>query len=129
MNRFTTHPDLPQIKQNALGYIAALPDDKRFVIEIKPYRKRRTNDQNAYLWGVVYPAFTDVLEGWESQDVHEYLLGEHFGWERIEGMGRARIKPVRRSSKLDKSEFAEFVDFCIRKGAEHGILVPEPEAT
>ena len=37
------------------------------------------------------------------------------------------LKPLKRSSKLTKQEFAEYVDYCIRKGAEHGIYVPPPE--
>jgi len=101
----------------------ALPLD----VESKPYKAKRSSEQNAYLWGVVYPAFCAALPGWDAEDVHEYLLGEHFGWERIEGMGRARLKPLRRSSRLNKAEFAAYVDFCQRKGAEHGVFVPSPE--
>ena len=93
--------------------------------ECKPHKPKRSDSQNAYLWGVVYPAFCAALPGWDAEDVHEYLLGEHFGWERIEGMGRARLKPLRRSSRLNKEEFAAYVDFCQRKGAEHSVFVPE----
>lgn len=94
-------------------------------VECKPWKARRSGEQNAYLWGVVYPAFTASLPGWDAEDVHEYLLGECYGWERIEGMGRARLRPIRRSSRMNKKEFAEYVDFCMRKGAEHGVFVPE----
>lgn len=96
-------------------------------VEAKPYKPRRNDQQNRYLWGVVYAAFLQKLEGWDAEDVHEYLLGEHFGWETIEGMGRKRMKPLRRSSKLNKQDFAAYVDFCIRKGAEYGVYVPSPE--
>jgi hypothetical protein len=92
----------------------------------KAWKPRRSDQQNRYLWGVVYPAFLVPLEGWSAEDVHEYLLGEHFGWERIEGMGRVRLRPIRRSARLSKVEFAEYVAFCQQKGAEHGIFVPDP---
>jgi hypothetical protein len=96
-------------------------------VECKPYKPTRTSEANRYLWGVVYAAFCERLEGWAAEDVHEYLLGECYGWERIEGMGRTRLKPLRRSSRMNKKEFADYVEFCIRKGAEHGVFVPSPE--
>lgn len=92
-----------------------------------PLKPKRSSEANRYLWGVVYKAFCEKLEGWDSEDIHEYLLGEWAGWETIEGMGRKRLKPIRRSSRLNKQEFAEYVEFCIRKGAEHGVFVPSPE--
>src|SRR5690606_16923053 len=101
--------------------------DKAWLVEIKRYARRRSDQQNRYLWGVVYPAFLRVLPGWEAGDVHEYLLGEHFGWERLEGMGRTRLKPIKRSSKLTKAEFSEYTEFCQRKGAEHGVYIPDPD--
>jgi hypothetical protein len=94
-------------------------------VDAKPHKPRRSDDANRYLWGVVYAAFQDVLPGWDKEDIHEYLLGECFGWETLEGMGRKRLKPVKRSSRLNKADFAAYVDFCIRKGAEHGVFVPE----
>lgn len=97
-------------------------------VECKPWKAKRSDEANRYLWGVVYAAFTSRLEGWTAEDVHEYLLGECYGWERIEGMGRIRLKPIRRSSRMNKTEFAEYVEFCIRKGAEHGVFVPMAEA-
>ena len=105
----------------AFAAVQPLPADADW----RPHKPKRSDSQNAYLWGVVYPAFCAALPGWDAEDVHEYLLGEHFGWERIEGMGRTRLKPLRRSSRLNKEEFAAYVDFCQRKGAEHGVFVPE----
>jgi hypothetical protein len=98
-----------------------------WVVEVKRYQKRRSDQQNRYLWGVVYAAFKRALPGWDPEDIHDYLLGECFGWETIEGMGRKRLKPIKRSSKLSTVEFAEYVDFAIRKGAEHGVYVPPPD--
>lgn len=107
-----------------LAFVASqpLPLD----VSCKPFRAARSSEQNRYLWGAVYPAFLAVLPGWDAEDVHEYLLGEHFGWERLTGMGRVRMKPIRRSSRLNKAEFAAYVDFCQRKGSEHGVFVPDP---
>ena len=115
----------PAERDRWLAFVVAqpLPLD----VSAKPYKSKRSTEQNAYLWGVVYAAFTERLEGWSAEDVHEYLLGECYGWERIEGLGRVRLKPIRRSSRMNKAEFSEYVDFCIRKGAEHGVFVPLPD--
>jgi hypothetical protein len=98
------------------------------VVESRAWKPQRSSQQNRYLHGVVYPTFLAALPGWSRDDVHEYLLGEHFGWEVIEGMGRKRMKPLRRSSRLSKTEFAEYVAFCQQKAAEHGLYVPDPES-
>ena len=108
-------------------FLTALPDGHSWVVEVKRYAKKRSDQQNRYLWGVVYAAFAKSLPGWDAEDIHDYLLGECFGWETIEGMGRKRLKPIKRSSKLSTTEFGDYVDFCIRKGAEHGIYVPPPD--
>lgn len=130
MNRFELHKQhasRAQVARNCCRFIESLPADKSWVIEVKRLAKKRSNEANAYLWGVIYVAFTQALEGWDAEDVHEYLLGECFGWERLEGLDRVKVKPIKRSSKLSTIEFAEYTEFCIRRGAEHGIYVPPPE--
>src|SRR5690606_3719055 len=102
-----------------------LDPTKAWQFTCEPYRKRRSNQQNRYLWGVCYPALLEgggeALRGWTADDLHEFFLGEWSGWETIEGFGRKRMKPLRRSSKLSTLEFAEYVDFIHRKAAEMGI--------
>ena len=127
---FVLHKDATRerVLGNLVRFVQSLPDSKAWKVEIAQYARRRSDEQNRYLWGVVYPAFEQALEGWDKEDIHEFLLGEKFGWTRLEGMGRPKVKPLKRSSKLTKAEFADYVDFCQRKGAEHGIYVPDPEA-
>lgn len=105
--------------------------------EKMPYRVTikggtRSLSQNAYLWGVVYPQFLRQSgldeQGWRVEDLHEYFLGEHFGWNTLEGFGRKRVKPLKRSSALDKMEFADYLDFILQKAAEMGVVIPDPEA-
>jgi hypothetical protein len=105
--------------------IAALSKEKAWTIEIDEYKPKRSDQQNRYLWGVCYAELMKVLPGWQAEDIHEYMLGEHFGWETIEGMGRKRLRPLRRSSALNKQEFSDFVAFIQRKAAEHGCYIPD----
>ena len=107
-----------------------LPMGKPWKVSVNEYRKTRSNEQNRYLWGVCYPTILETggetLAGWTKEDLHDYFLGEHFGWETIEGFGKKRIKPFRRSSKLSTMEFVDFVDFIQQKAAELGIYIPSP---
>ena len=115
------------VAANLHRFLDRLPADKSWRVEVKRESKRRSDQANRYIWGVCYPALCKHLPGWDAEDVHEYMLGEYFGWERAELLGRVKLRPIRRSSKLDKTEFAGFVDFIIRKAAEHGVHIPEPD--
>src|SRR5690606_5667090 len=120
----------PQLRETRIGnlvrFLRQLPANQAWSVETRRHAKRRSDMQNRYLWGVCYPSFLRHLDGWTAEDVHEYMLGEHFGWETLEGFGRKRMKPIRRSSKLTTAEFAEYVEFIQRKGAELGLYVPDP---
>jgi hypothetical protein len=37
------------------------------------------------------------------------------------------MKPIRRSSRLNKMEFADYVNFIQRKAADMGIYIPDAE--
>lgn len=108
------------------AFLTALSRSHAWTVEVKQLARRRSDPQNRYLWGVCYPAITKHLPGWTSDDVHEFCLGECFGWERLEGLNRARLKPVKRSSKLSVTEFMDYVAWIQHRMAENGIYVPDP---
>lgn len=112
-------------------FLESLPLDKAWSIEVKEYKLRRSEQQNRYLWGVCYATIIrkggEALAGWTADDLHDYFLGEHFGWETLEGFGRKRIRPLRRSSKLNKQEFSDYIEFIHRKAAELCVYIPDPD--
>jgi hypothetical protein len=110
---------------NLIAFLHKLPDTKAWKVEVVEYHKRRSHEQNAYLWGVCYETLRKST-GQESEDWHEYFLGEYFGWEETELFGRRKLKPKRRSSKLSTVEFGGFVDFIMQKAAENGIYIESP---
>lgn len=105
----------------------SLDGEKAWEITVEEKKRRRSEQQNRYLWGVVYKTCLEHLQGWDAEDVHEYFLGEHFGWETIEGLGRKRLKPLRRSSRLNKQEFADYINFIQRKMSEFGVFIPDAQ--
>lgn len=109
-----------------VSYLGTLLRDKNLKVTVAEHRNNRSEQQNRYLWGVCYPAILKHLPGWDAEDLHEFCLGQWSGWEVLEGLGRKRLKPLRRSSKLTTVEFMEFVDHIQRTMAEKGIYVPDP---
>jgi len=109
-----------------VAFLSSLSITREWKLEISENRRTRSTEQNAYLWGCVYPTILQHMPGWDADDLHEYFLGEHFGWETLEGFGRKRLRPVRRSSKLKTTEFMAYLDFVQRRAAEHGIYIPDP---
>lgn len=105
-----------------------IQSDHKFPVEIivRPYKPRRTEQQNRYLWGVVY-AIISQETGNEPNDLHIYFCGEFFGWQDYEVMGMKRLRPAQTSSKQIKARFSEFIEFIISKAAGLGIIIPPPE--
>ena len=122
------------IAANCKRFIDMLPTDKSWRIEITPFAKSRSNDQCRYLNGVVYATIGDAL-GFDRDDVSEYLCGAYFGWREKSLPGnRSASVPIRTTTTdadgkravLSVKEFADYVEFCQRFAAEHGIYVPSP---
>ncbi len=138
MTRFTLHANdanRATILANAQRFLAALPASKSWRVEVAQYVKSRSSAQCRYLNGVAYKLIGDAL-GFDRDDISEYLCGQYFGWRTkpLPG-GRSEEVPIRttttdadgKRSVLSVKEFAEYVEFCQRFGAEHGIFVPDPE--
>lgn len=117
----------PSLRRIAM-MVASLDANKSWRVEAREHRDTRSLEQNAYLWGVIYPTIIEraALDGWTNDDLHEYLLGEHFGWERLDGLGRPRVRPIRRSARLSIQDFSDYIEFVQRFAAERGIVIPEP---
>jgi len=104
-------------------------------------KSTRTLSQNAYLFGVCYPMMSE-RSGYEISELHEYCLGEFYGWvdKRVPKKpsnpnGKESI-PRRTTTTNEKGkrqvistkEFCDYVDFVQRFAAEKLMLViPDPD--
>lgn len=104
--------------------LSALPG-KPLRVTVEKAKRQRSDPQNNALWGVAYETLK-AATGNDPKDLHEFFLGEHFGWEVYEVMGQKRRRPIRRSSKLTTVEFAEFYAFIQQRSAEVGYYIPDP---
>ena len=127
INTIILRRDKPADREKAARFLAKLPPNKPWRLEVSEYKPRRSDQQNRFLFGVVYREIMRHLEGWNIEDIHEYCLGEWAGWETVEGFGKKRLRPIRRSSRLNKQEFSDYLAFIQQRMAEHGIFIPDPE--
>lgn len=115
--------------ERASKCLAALPVEMAWRVTIEEIRPARSLSQNRMLWAM----YADILRvggeamgGWTGEDLHEFFLIHHFGSETKTLFGRKRLVPLRRSSKLNKKEFAELVETILRFMAEQGVFIGDP---
>ena len=127
-----------RIKGNCLAYIGNLSDDRTWSVEIREAKNARSLAQNSTLWGVVYPPLMEFmgLSGErDREDLHTFMLGEYFGWNTVEIMGRKKQRPKRTTTTdeqgkrdtISKLEFESFCEFIKRTAAEQGCFIPDPD--
>ena len=113
----------------AFAVIQALVRDGATEINIKPYKAKRTTDQNSLLWaiyGEIIKRGGETMAGWDKDDLHELFLQLHFG-SKVLTLGKHKKRTaLRRSSKLNKQEFSDFVEFIVRYMAELGVYIQLP---
>lgn len=140
-----------QVRANAIREIKALDiDGDVMVVSVEPEKKKRTERQNAYLWGVVYKTIADNDPGFFGNEetvealraaglkvedaVHEYckrmfLRGEALFLD-VDDAANGDMFYVRKSTrKLSRAEFNEYVE-NVRRWAADGlrVFVPDPQA-
>jgi len=126
MKRFIIHQDDILRAENAKAYIDNLPTTRKWCVEIKEYRKKRSNDQNAYIHAVPLKLIGDHV-GETLDDMKEYLCGEFFGWQDYEVMGKKKSKPLKTTSQMNTKEMTDFIDFMIWFGSSTlNLRIPSP---
>lgn len=118
-----------QFCDSLIAEIASQSRTHKVKVTIQQDRANRSLDQNALLWSL----YTDIIrmggeamQGWTKEELHTFFLGNHHGWEVTELFGDKRKRPIKRSSKLNKIEFGEFVDSIVRFMAERGVQLQLP---
>lgn len=121
------------------AFLEVLGDRCDWGVTVAPYKRKRSVDQNNYLFGVAYATFGDHF-GWEKEDVAEFFCGEHFGWVEVpcpptpdhpDGLKRVprRTTTTDESGKRDvlaTDKFSDYIAFVQRVSAQHGVYIPDP---
>lgn len=116
----------PEQQQLAQAAIRAAPLGS--VVTIKP--PKRTLDQNALLWAMLTDVSRQCPEGrrytpktWKCMFMHACGHEVQF----IPGLSGEPFPIGFRSSKLDKRQMAELIDWISAYGAEHGVKFHAPQ--
>ena len=103
-----------------------------YSITIAPNRKTRSTQQNAYLWGVVYPAVLFGLQdaGWEiidEEQVHEYCK-QAFATREVINKDTGEVLSLPSSTaRMQTAEFNVYVDKIKAFALEYlNVTIPEP---
>lgn len=141
---------LPRVKldpierSRAIGRVVEsleeLPHDKTWRVEVEQQKSKRSDDQNAYYWGVVVETISQTA-GYEAAEVHEFLCGTRWGWKdkRVPKTPRnpegVESVPMRTTTTKDGKravlsvmEFADFIEFARRFAADKlSLYIPAPD--
>lgn len=129
-------PARPVVLSNLLAFLPKLPADKPFRVEIKPYVKPRSDEQNAALFAVAYGALAEFI-GLRGEDeiksLHRDFCCAYFGTVTLPIGCKPRRTTTRNEAGerdvIDPKTFADFYNFVQQKGAEIGCYVPDPDPT
>jgi hypothetical protein len=121
----------PQTKAALIRSVQCMEGPHR--ISIVKYRKRRSDAQNKYLWGALYPMVAQGIsaqwgETMTADEAHEFLKLRFLRKpvvDRTTGTQKGWTVPT--TTALSTAEFAEYVEKIAAFAAEQlGIVIPEP---
>lgn len=126
--------DRSTVEAECIQHIRDLPPTRGFTIEVKRFVKTKTNKQTAALFGLAYPMLR-AQTGHDVDDLHEYFLGEFFGWREENFFGKKKLRPARtlttgfdgEPDELSAAVCAELFDFVQVRAAQAGIEIPDPD--
>lgn len=110
--------DAPVVFKLAIRELAGKPVE----ITVKQKRNKRSDRANRFYFGVVVKLMAEHC-GYEVDEMHEALA---FRFLRIEDDPLTGSPRRKRTPATDTKEFAEYVEACMRFGAEFGVYIPEP---
>ena len=110
-----------------------LPDGA-YAVTVKRHRKQRSNPQNDYLWGVVYPAvlrgFIDM--GWDeltdTDQIHELCKAKFLTTEAVNKHTGEIVSFPLSTARMDTLHFSTYVDQITDFAREHlNTIIPVPK--
>jgi len=126
--RFILSQDNPQPLSNLIDWIADRNIEKVWSVEIKEYKKNRSQEQNAYYWGAVLPTIQAYIrdsrgENYSTDDIHEWYRDEFLPKRTIVIKGVTKVtRPS--TAKLNTKKFADYLELVMHHCAENGIVIP-----
>lgn len=95
--------------------------------------KRRSNEQNAYFYGVIIPMMTDFWNEHKQEGTPKLTTNDTHDWIQANGywgykvVGKLTIP--KRSSECNTMEFATGINKLQQDMAKYGLILPDPNQT
>lgn len=103
------------------------------MVEIKAKRKKRTDDQNEWLWGCIYPMLLYALvnEGWEYtnvEQVHEFFKTRFTADEVVNKYTGEIITFPSSTASMDTVTFSSYCEHLRTYALEYlDLEIPDPD--
>lgn len=114
----------PATRANAIRELQTLPIDKPWEVEIKQWRKTRTNPANALYWVRLTEISEQlVFEGgvhYSPETLHEFFKAKFIGKDVVTIDGDITLV-AKTSTTLKTTEFADYLTCVEAWGVEHGV--------
>lgn len=107
--------------------------DGLYRIEIKKIRKPRSNDQNGWLWGCIYPLLLEALieAGWEFtnvEQVHEFFKAQMAHDQVINKHTGEIVEFPQSTATMDTLTFSSYCEKLRDYGKEFlNVDIPDPD--
>ena len=98
--------------------------DGNYSLIVKPWRRPRSNQQNAWYWGVVLPLIADAT-GHTCEELHE-IFKRMFLPKQVVMFNEVEYELPGSTTILNTAEFTEYVERVRTEAANMGIIIPDP---
>lgn len=113
-----------QRKQASIQYINMLNKDKVFSVEVKEYRKNRSNSQNRLYWSWIHILAGHT--GYSEEEMHEEFKVRLLGVEEKHVYGQKLIQPIS-TAKLNTKQFTDYLTRIELVAMQMGLQLPHPD--
>ncbi len=107
--------------------------DGIYLVDVKKVRKPRSNDQNGWLWGCIYPMLLDGMidAGWEFTNVeqlHEFFKAQMTADQVVNKETGEIIKFPSSTSTMSTVEFSTYCEKLREYAREYlNVEIPDPD--
>ena len=105
----------------------------QYMVEVKRHRNQRTNEQNKWLWGCIYPLMLDAMvdAGWEftnTEQLHEFFKAQMTADEVVNRETGEIIKFPSSTSRMSTTEFSAYCEKLREYAKEFlNVDIPDPD--
>lgn len=112
-------------RDNCLSYIRSINFEvKPIQVDIKPYRKNRSQAQNRTMWSWLHVLSEHT--GYDAEELHELFKARFLGVEARDVMWQ-QVFITKSTTKLTTQQFAEYLNKIEAVAAEMGVRLPIPD--